>query len=112
MFRSTIKSIAVVAAVAVLGTTGVADAKQKPRGFKVPPATTNTVAALKGTAPGKGKEMNDLCQQYADLADDALNNSYHQGIVNGDAAEAGAWYQLAKDIIKGGQAAGCTFTWS
>src|SRR4051794_17954320 len=103
MFRSAIKSVAVVAAVSVLGSAGVADAKPKPGTFKVPPASANTAAALKGTAPGKGKEMNKLCQQYADLADNALENTYHEAIVNGNAAEASAWYQHAKDIIKGGQ---------
>ena len=66
---------------------------------------------VRGSAPGKGPEMNNLCQQYAGLIDEALDGQERDTVAN-DMDGAHQWLQLAGEIAAGGKAQGCQFAFS
>ena len=66
---------------------------------------------VRGSAPGKGPEMNNVCQQYAGLIDEALDGQERDTVAN-DMDGAHQWLQLAGEIAAGGKAQGCQFAFS
>ena len=119
MHRRTLRSFAALATVALAigGTGGVASAAIAHH----PPKTTAVTSAnlgsrgvsrvVRGSAPGKGPEMNNVCQQYAGLIDEALDGQERDTVAN-DMDGAHQWLQLAGEIAAGGKAQGCQFAFS
>jgi hypothetical protein len=122
MHRRTITSFAalVTVALAIGGTGGAASAAiahhPVPTGGKTVtatklPAPGRSAAKINGSAPGKSQELNNLCQQYAGLIDEALDGQDRDEF-NGDAQGAAEWHDLATPIVNGGKSQGCQFAWS
>jgi hypothetical protein len=125
MHRRTLRSFAALATVALAigGAGSMASAASAASAAKAhtPPRTTavnsTTLGArgvsrvVRGSAPGKGPELNNLCQQYAGLIDEALDGQERDTVAN-DMDGAHQWLQLAGEIAAGGKAQGCQFAFS
>ena len=120
MHRRTLRSFAALATVALAIGGPAASLRRRAR---PPPAhqTTAVTSAnlgargvsrvVRGSAPGKGPEMNNVCQQYAGLIDEALDGQERDTVAN-DMDGAHQWLQLAGEIAAGGKAQGCQFAFS
>jgi hypothetical protein len=122
MHRRTLRSFAALAtvALAVGGAGSMASAASAAKAHRPPTTTVVTSANLgargvsrvvRGSAPGKGPEMNNVCQQYAGLIDEALDGQERDTVAN-DMDGAHQWLQLAGEIAAGGKAQGCQFAFS
>ena len=122
MHRRTLRSFAALATVALaIGGDGSMASAASAAKAHTPPRTTavnsTTLGArgvsrvVRGSAPGKGPELNNLCQQYAGLIDEALDGQDRDEF-NGDAQGAAEWHDLATPIVNGGKSQGCQFAWS
>jgi hypothetical protein len=121
MHRRTIKSFAALASVAVAigGTGGAASAAISHHAVRTggKPVTATTLSAgrsaakIKGSAPGGGQELNNLCQHYAGLIDEALDGQT-SATYRGDEQAASEWHDLAVEIVNGGKSQGCQFAFS
>ena len=119
MHRRTLRSFAALATVALaIGGAGSMASAAKAR---TPPRTTavnsttlgdrGVSRVVRGSAPGKGPELNTLCQQYAGLIDEALDGQERDTVAN-DMDGAHQWLQLAGEIAAGGKSQGCQFAFS
>jgi len=122
MHRRTLRSFAALATVALaIGGAGSMASAASAAKAHTPPRTTavnsTTLGArgvsrvVRGSAPGKGPELNNLCQQYAGLIDEALDGQERDTIAN-DTDGAHQWLQLAGEIAAGGKSQGCQFAFS
>lgn len=122
MHRRTLRSFAALATVALAigGAGSMASAASAAKAHRPPTTTAVTSANLgargvsrvvRGSAPGKGPEMNNVCQQYAGLIDEALDGQERDTVAN-DMDGAHQWLQLAGEIAAGGKAQGCQFAFS
>jgi hypothetical protein len=122
MHRRTLRSFAALATVALAigGAGSMASAASAAKAHRPPTTTVVTSANLgargvsrvvRGSAPGKGPELNNLCQQYAGLIDEALDGQERDTVAN-DTDGAHQWHQLAGEIAAGGKAQGCQFAFS
>ena len=119
MHRRTIRSFVALATVALAigGTGGVASAAISHHPPTTRAVTSATLGArgvsrvVKGSAPGKGPEMNNVCQQYAGLIDEALDGVQRDTIAN-DTDGAHEWSSLANEIAQGGKSQGCQFAFT